>query len=218
MTPAGELKAVREVGGPLGWQAPTGVVLFASEDALRGVRPGRDLLWRAVLSGAAKVVDATAGLGGDAFHLAAKGAEVTMIERSPLLLALLEDALERAAAGELGSVAAAAAERLRLIRGDARAVLQERQRLAASEVVYLDPMFPATTKRSLPSKELALLRSLLPPSQPAEEAELLSVARAVATRRVVVKRPAGAPALAGERPSGALLGSTTRYDIYAPRS
>ena len=43
------------------------------------------------------VIDATAGLGRDAFVLASLGCNVDMVERSPIAAALLEDGLERAA-------------------------------------------------------------------------------------------------------------------------
>ncbi|HBH35090.1 MAG TPA: 16S rRNA methyltransferase, partial [Gammaproteobacteria bacterium] len=42
------------------------------------------------------VVDATAGLGRDAFVLAALGCRVTMLERSAVVAALLEDGLQHA--------------------------------------------------------------------------------------------------------------------------
>ena len=42
------------------------------------------------------VLDATAGLGRDAFVLATLGCEMTLIERQPLIAALLEDGLARA--------------------------------------------------------------------------------------------------------------------------
>ncbi|MCW5196798.1 class I SAM-dependent methyltransferase, partial [Buchnera aphidicola (Pemphigus obesinymphae)] len=41
------------------------------------------------------VLDATAGLGKDAFILAALGCQVCMIERNPIVAALLNDALQR---------------------------------------------------------------------------------------------------------------------------
>ncbi|MCK8421215.1 class I SAM-dependent methyltransferase, partial [Erwinia amylovora] len=44
------------------------------------------------------IVDATAGLGRDAFLLASAGAKVTMLERSAEVHALLKEALSRAAA------------------------------------------------------------------------------------------------------------------------
>lgn len=210
---------MRTPTGALAWRAPGGPEVSAAEEALSRPRPGRDLLWRAVLSGSARVVDATAGLGADAFHLAAKGAEVVMIERAPALLALLSDALRRAAGDELGEGARAAAARLELVPGDAREMIVDRALVGEAQVVYLDPMYPRRAKgtRSLPGKEMALLREALGAMSEAEESELLATALRAATRRVVVKRPAGAEPLAGVRPSGALSGSTTRYDIYAPR-
>ena len=180
---------------------------------------GRDLLLRAVgrLEDGDLVVDATAGLGADAFHLAAQGMRVHMLERQPLVAALLEDALQRAAAGHEGEDARQAAARLSLAGGDARV------RLVAIDpppaVVLLDPMYPDAGKRALPNKGMALFRTLV--GDDADAAELLLVALRVARRRVAVKRPrraaplgeaSGAPA-----PSGSVMGTTTRYDLYAPR-
>ena len=44
-----------------------------------------------------RVLDATAGLGKDAFVLASLGCEMSLIERQPLIGALLEDGLARGA-------------------------------------------------------------------------------------------------------------------------
>ena len=46
------------------------------------------------------ILDATAGLGRDAFVLASLGCAVTLIERHPLVAALLEDGLQRAGADQ----------------------------------------------------------------------------------------------------------------------
>ncbi len=214
------LKLVRTASGALAYLTTSGVTIGAAEEALGRPRRGRDLLWRAVLKGAERVVDATAGLGSDAFHLAAKGAEVVMIERSEMLHALLADALARANAGRLGESARLAAGRVTLLHGDARELLTGPGALGAlgAPIVYLDPMFPRPEDRGAPAKGMALLREALDATSPAEEAQLLAAARAVARRRVVVKRPAKSPPMAGEAPSGSLTGSTTRYDLYAPRS
>lgn len=179
----------------------------------------RDLLLRAVgrVEDDDLVVDATAGLGADAFHLAAHGVRVHMFERHPLVAALLEDALERAAAGRSGEDVRLAAERLSLTGGDAR------DRLAALDpapaVVLLDPMYPVAGKRALPTKGMALFRTLVGGDDDA--AELLLVALRAARRRVAVKRPVRAPPLGAASdapaPSGSVVGTTTRYDLYAPR-
>ncbi|MFM5136385.1 class I SAM-dependent methyltransferase, partial [Aeromonas rivipollensis] len=84
------------------------------------------------------VVDATAGLGRDAFVLASLGCKVTLIERSPVVAALLQDGLARAAQDpEIGPWVS---ERMHLLQGpavDNLLALSERP-----EVIYLDPMFP----------------------------------------------------------------------------
>ena len=43
-----------------------------------------------------KAIDATAGMGEDAFLLAAQGYEVTLYEQNPVVAVLLKDALRRA--------------------------------------------------------------------------------------------------------------------------
>ena len=48
------------------------------------------------------VVDATAGLGRDAFVLASVGCRVRMLERNPVVAALLDDGLARYADAEIG--------------------------------------------------------------------------------------------------------------------
>ncbi len=214
--PPGALVLAVGAGG-LSLRLGDGPAVSAAAEALgRPARQVPDPLWRAVLAGGEPVVDATAGLGGDAFRLASRGAQVTLIERSPLLAALLSDALERARAGALGPAAAEASGRLELVVGDARDVLRSGA-LAPGRlgVVYLDPMFAAETGRALPPKGMALLRELLGDDEPGAP-DLLVAARAVATRRVVVKRHLRAAPLGGMRPSGSLRGRTVRFDVYPP--
>ena len=62
------------------------------------------------------VVDATAGLGRDAFLLASLGAKVTLIERSAQMHALLADALLRAADSDVAEIIS----RMTLLHGDAK--------------------------------------------------------------------------------------------------
>ncbi|HZL99700.1 MAG TPA: class I SAM-dependent methyltransferase, partial [Planctomycetota bacterium] len=153
------------------------------------------------------LVDATAGLGRDAFRLASLGVRVTAIERSPVVAALLADGLRRAVAGP--ATAAAAARRLELLGGDSRELLR---RLPPPDVVLVDPMYPASRKAAAPGKELALLRRLL--GADADSGELLAAARDVALRRVVVKRRAHDPPLDGIRPDLSVSGRSTRFDVY----
>ncbi|WP_020210510.1 class I SAM-dependent methyltransferase [Gilvimarinus chinensis] len=156
------------------------------------------------------VLDATAGLGRDAFVLATLGARVQMHERNPAVHALLEDGLARAAIEadpELADILA----RLTLTFGDTLTLLQ--QSVASYDVVYLDPMFPERQKSAAVKKEMKAFHSLVGADEDADH--LLQGALAAARYRVVVKRPRNAPDLAQQAPSYRLEGKSGRFDIYA---
>ncbi|MBD3619888.1 MAG: class I SAM-dependent methyltransferase [Chromatiales bacterium] len=161
------------------------------------------------------VVDATAGLGRDAFVLATLGCRVTLVERSPVIAALLRDGLERAAAdAELG---AWIGERMILVEGDAADWLHGLSPAEAPDTVYLDPMYPHRDKSALVKKEMRLFRELV--GEDGDAAEILASALGKARQRVVVKRPKGAPSLEGPPPSAAIESRNTRYDLYVvPRA
>jgi 16S rRNA (guanine1516-N2)-methyltransferase len=174
---------------------------------------GRPASVRAVLADrqpAPLIIDATAGLGQDAFDFASAGSQVIMLERSPVIAALLADGLQRARSGQDPRVATAAA-RLSLRTGDALQLLPQ---LAPADVVYLDPMFQISAAQAGKRKSMRMFHALVGPD--ADAGALLAVARAAASRRVVVKRSRRAPHLADTRPSGSLAGRTVRFDLYAP--
>jgi len=159
---------------------------------------------------ALSVVDATAGLGRDAFVLACLGCTVWMVERSPILAALLRDGLRRAASDpEIGP---AVSERLRLVAADSRDFLMGLAEHQRPDVVYLDPMYPHRRKSALVKKEMRALRQVVGTDEDAPE--LLAVALRRVTRRVVVKRPRSAPMLSGPPPGFQILSPNTRFDIY----
>ncbi|TVQ60377.1 MAG: rRNA methyltransferase [Phycisphaerales bacterium] len=161
--------------------------------------------------GVRRVVDATAGLLHDAFLLASMGCEVVCVERSGVLHEMQRDALER---GASDPALAAACARMTLVRADAREWLGGLGAAARPEAVYLDPMHPARRKSALVKKEMRLLRLLV--GEDADAQELLAAAIGAATRRVVVKRPGHAPALA-EGVVGSHKGRAVRYDVYSGR-
>ncbi|MGE8502753.1 MAG: class I SAM-dependent methyltransferase [Pseudomonas sp.] len=154
------------------------------------------------------VLDATAGLGRDAFVLASLGCRMTLIERQPLVAALLEDGLQRAA---LDLEVAPIAERMRLFTGNAIELMRNWQG-EAPQVIYLDPMFPHRDKSALVKKEMRLFRPFV--GDDLDAPALLEAALALATHRVVVKRPRKAPAIEGGKPGYVLEGKSSRYDIY----
>ncbi len=158
------------------------------------------------------VLDATAGLGRDAFVLAALGCRVTMIERQPVIAALLADGLERAR--QAGGEVAAIADRMQLIQADAITAMANWV-AEVPQVIHLDPMFPHRDKSALVKKEMRVFRPLA--GDDLDAPALLAAALALASHRVAVKRPRKAPAIVGPAPSAELSGQSSRYDIYGIR-
>lgn len=172
-------------------------------------------------------IDATAGLGQDSFLLAAAGFSVYMFEQDPIIAALLEDALDRA---KSDPVLANIVERMHLFAEDSISALQrlgtslsrDKQMPQTSDsqpyltvkpdVIYLDPMFPERTKSAAVKKKFQLLHHLEHPCE--NEEELLSAAMNIQPRKIVVKRMAKGPFLAGKKPSYSIKGKSIRYDCY----
>lgn len=154
------------------------------------------------------VLDATGGLGQDAFVFANAGATVTVVERSHVLHAMLADGIARALQSADAHTAAAAA-RMTLLLGDSTAI--DIALLGKPDVVYLDPMFPPRQKSAQVKKEMVLLQALLG-DEPADG--LLDRMVKLARKRVVVKRPRHAPWLEERKPSFTLQGRSSRFDVY----
>lgn len=153
------------------------------------------------------IVDATAGLGRDSFLLASLGAQVTLIERSAVMHALLADGMERAAreGGELRQII----DRMTLLKGDAKDLLPE----LAGEAILIDPMHPPRNKSALVKRELRQVREIVGTDEDA--ADLVKVALKHARNRVVLKWPAKADPIAGlQKCSHQISGKTTRYDVF----
>lgn len=179
---------------------------------------GKELLVRAAkVKGCPKprAIDATAGFGEDALLLAAAGFQVHLFERDRMIAALLEDGLRRAASDDkLAPIVA----NMQLTCADSIQALRDAATggAGAPDVVYLDPMFPVRTKSASVKKKFQLLHHLEAPCD-AEE-ELLRAAIAARPRKVVVKRPAKGPLLAGVKPSYTIAGKAVRYDVITPAS
>jgi len=155
------------------------------------------------------VVDATAGLGRDAFVLATLGCTVNMIERSPIIALLLQQALNQ---GQQHPDISDICQRLTLINHDASDYLLTLPPEQQPEVIYLDPMYPGRQKKAQVKKEMQLLQKLL--GKDLDSERLLHAALKTAHKRVVVKRPKGAEPLAGTAPHSCIESPNTRYDLY----
>lgn len=205
------------IGGQGAWLVRDGWVLQGDfTKSLSRLTPNNlnhELLVRAARQkgsqGFHSAVDATAGLGDDAFLLAAAGFHVQMYERNPVIALLLHDALRRGAEHpELAPIVG----RMELRMGDS--VIRLPQLTPPPDVVVLDPMFPDKQKTGLTKKKLQILQQLEQPCL--EEAALLNAALACRPRKIVVKRPLKGPYLAGRKPSYTLKGKTIRYDCIVP--
>ncbi len=159
------------------------------------------------------VLDATAGLGKDAFVLATLGAKMTLVERSPVVHALLENGLKRGRSyadynedQDLTDILG----RMDLIASDSGEYLADTD--AMFDIVYLDPMFPERKKSALVKKEMRVFHDIVGADEDADR--LLDIALTRAKYRVVVKRPRIAPDLAGKLPAYRLEGKSSRFDIY----
>lgn len=166
-------------------------------------------------------LDATAGLGEDSFLLAAAGFTVEMYERDSVIAALLRDGLERAAAEpELAIIVG----RMHLHEADSLAALgvlgdgngETPDGTRAPDVVYLDPMFPERQKSAAVKKKLQLLQRLENPCSDEEADLLVRAAVAARPRKVIVKRPAKGPYLAGMKPAYSIEGKAVRFDCIVP--
>lgn len=154
------------------------------------------------------VIDATAGLGRDAFILAGLGARMTLIERSPAVHAALHEGMERARRSD--AKAAEVIGRMTLILGDSRELLSDLR----AEVVLVDPMHPPRGNTALVKKEMRSLRAIV--GADPDALQLMQAALACATNRVVLKWPLRAAPMEGlRRSSHQIVGKTTRYDVFA---
>ncbi len=178
-----------------------------------------------------QVLDLTAGLGRDGFVLASLGATVLMLERQPIVFALLEDGLVRARGrllvqtdnSDMGTKGLAEImNRINTINQDANSYLKNLRAdpsvdencsdAVNPDVIYIDPMFPAREKSGKVKKEMQLFHQLVGTDD--DSSTLLPLALEVARYRVVVKRSVRAPFLAEQKPGYSLKGKSTRFDIY----
>ena len=153
------------------------------------------------------IVDATAGLGYDAFILASLGANVTLIERSEIIYDLLGKALTEALnfGGEVSNIV----KRMDLIFGDSKDILPKLE----PEVVLIDTMYKKRKKSALVKNNMRLVREIVGPDS--DYLELVHVALNQARNRVVIKLPRYSDENKNYKPySHQILGKSIRYDVH----
>lgn len=156
------------------------------------------------------VVDATAGFGRDAFLISFWGCYVIMIERHPVIAALLKDGFQRACKNK--NIGYWLKKRLHFIFYDSCKMLE--MSIVQPDIVYLDPMYPINKKTSLPKKNMQCLRKIIKNNN--DYKELLNISRKFARKRIVVKRPIHAEPLSNEKFTFSIGNKNHRFDIYLP--
>ena len=152
-----------------------------------------------------RILDGMAGLGKDAFLMACAGCSVQMLEKSPIVHALLKDGLERLSVG-MGGVSNPSLE---LQQADFLSCDYNKQNF---DIVYLDPMYPIAGRKSRAKKDMDRLHELV--GIDTQEHRQLDKALSIAGRRVIIKRPKNAPDFAAKKPDISYRGSSSRFDVY----
>ncbi|MBA2651499.1 MAG: class I SAM-dependent methyltransferase [Tatlockia sp.] len=151
-----------------------------------------------------RILDATAGWGRDAAVLASFGADVLMLERQPIIAALLRDGLERQDAQSKKNL------KLKLCAVDALTYLNSLTPKDFPDVIYMDPMHPQRQKSALVKKDMQALQQLLGVDHDA--LSLLELALTKTLKKVVLKWPQVlAPILT---PTSSVAGNLIRFDIW----
>jgi 16S rRNA (guanine1516-N2)-methyltransferase len=154
-----------------------------------------------------RIIDATAGLGRDAFLLASLGSQVTLIERSDIVHGLLEAGME--AARKAGGRHKEVVDRMTLIHGDSIDLLPRMN----PDVVLIDPMHPPRKKSALVKSNMRELRDIV--GADVDQRRLIETALGAAAKRVVIKWPAKSPPMEGLKPcSHQIVGKSVRYDVF----
>lgn len=189
------------------WYDEAGMALFKGADRhgfrlrLRDIqaRAGQSsLLLRASGAGPGlAVADLTAGWGTDGLCLALRGCQVWLIERAPVVWAMLDEFIARL---ELpAKVVWASAEDWCQAHPD------------SVDLALLDPMFPQRRKTALPEKPMQHLRDLAWCAE-TDLARLIACAQIAARELVLVKRRAREAA--EPPPCWQVRGRLIRFDVY----
>lgn len=145
------------------------------------------------------IMDCTAGFGNDSYLLSLTGSQISAYESNPLMNALLKDGLNRAAISNIT-----------LFKKDAMQHLKN----SDCQVIYIDPMYPATKKSAKNNKQMALLQSIIG-HQAQMASDLFELAKLSKAKKIVIKRPVKADFVSNIKPTSQISGKAARFDIYA---
>ena len=161
-----------------------------------------ELIIKAVLGKkkqATTIMDCTAGFGNDSYLLSLTGSQISAYESNPLMNALLADGLNRAVISNIT-----------LLKKDAMQHLKNTD----CQVIYIDPMYPATKKSAKNNKQMAFLQSIVG-HQTQMASDLFEQAKLSKAKKIVIKRPVKSDFVNDIKPTSQIVGKAARFDIYA---
>lgn len=150
------------------------------------------------------VYDLTAGFMKDSVFFAALGHNVVASEINPIIFSIISKANEKLKQEtDLNNI--------KVILQDGEDLLHTNEQ---PDIIYIDPMFPTSSKSALAKKSMQFLQHITN-TQQADYTSLLELAIETAKKKVIVKRPQKGPYLSGIKPSIEISSKqSTRYDVY----
>lgn len=188
------------------------------------------------------ILDLTSGVGNDLLLLKAFGANVLGVERSEICTALLmfgaisssgddlpiivkEDSLNFLSflkgvdSGNSSGIIFNQGCKDKVIRlSSYKESLNSLLSEGEPQVIYLDPMYDEINKKTLPRKEMQVLRNVLPKGTPEDTERLFYHSFEIVKDRVVMKRSMKAKVKFSDHFSHSIIGKSTRYDVYLKRT
>ncbi len=150
------------------------------------------------------ILDCTAGMLQDTLLFLSLGHKVTAVEQSKILFCLVNDAINRSNDQEIFKA-------LTLINANACSYISKAEKF---DVIYFDPMYPASKKNALNSGQLEYITKILATesidNDPMQDFEIL---RSMPIKKMVIKRPIKAEPFS-KKMNYQVLGKTTRFDVY----
>jgi len=148
---------------------------------------------------ATTIMDCTAGFGKDSYLMSLTGSQVIAYESNPVMYALLKDGLNRF---NIDNISLRKKDALREIK------------LSDCEVIYIDPMYPATKKTAKNNKHMMFLQTFV--GHQADMAEELFIQAMLSdAKKIVIKRPVKAAFVMNKKPTFQVTGKAARFDVYS---
>lgn len=153
------------------------------------------------------IVDGTAGFGIDSLILASTGAYVTMVEQNPLIFLMLY--LEKIKMQQNKNWQKLLS-RITIQYADCVDFLDT---IEGVDMIYLDPMFPKESYKSLVNKNMQILQHIVS-LQTATSEQLLFEKSIQKCTQLIIKRPCIAPYFANVLPVHSIQNDSIRFDWY----